>query len=794
MPSIKPIPYSVALAVAAIAHPGHSLAASTPALLNNAIWDCSATADGRWDCSQKTVVGAKSISATPPIAGNAKALARYQSLDWVQQSQRDHVCQGRYVEPQFKVQGDEEKEGPPIYLDAGSSKTKLGGKTQLRNGVNFRQGQRRLSAESIDVNQSEDSAHLKGDVVFREPGLLVVASEAQVSLESQQGSFTNAQFVLHESHLRGKADKVKRNADGTMNLVEGDYTFCPPGNEDWKISAADIKLDHESGFGIAQKATLNVGPVPILYLPYFSFPISDKRKSGFLYPSISYSETNGADIAAPYYFNLAPNYDNTLTPRWIGNRGAMLENEFRYLNSMSSNRVDVSYLPDDDLYGDDRWLTQLQHTGTPAPQWHSLVDFTAVSDEEYFGDIKTTLKVDQESHLNQRALVSYYGTQWHASAQLHAYQSISTSTTPYEKLPQLQLNGIHNYKTGEIRYTTEYVYFDRDLEGLAASERATGHRVHFTPSIRQRYSRSWGYLSPELRLWNTEYNLSNQASGNSNTPSYSIPVASIDGGLYFDRDMENGGTHTLEPRIFFLYVPDKDQNEAPDFDTSLLDFSYLSLFRYNRFSGRDRLGDAQKISLGITNRFIEPDGFERAYFSIGQAFYFDDRDVVLSGSPETASQSDIAIEAAWNYNEHMRIRLDNVLAYSDLDLKETNLRLKYKSDLNHQLYFRYRFEEDVRDQTDLHVIWPLASNWTALGRWQRNMEDGEDLEAVLGIEYESCCWKLQLTGRRWLTDTDEYNNGIFLRFILKGLGSLSGSTGFLNDITGFEERDEQDDF
>jgi len=792
MPSIKPLPYRIALAVAALAYPALS-SANDP----KQVWDCAADTNGNWVCDNTPAPQVQPNFPQPNATASAKALNTYHALDWVKVRQRDLMCQGRYQAPTFELQGDENDPNPPIYLDAGQSQAELGGMTTLKEGVNLRRGHRRLSADTAEVDQENNRAHFKNNVVYREPGVLMTAAEAKVDLETQQGQFSDARFVLHENHLRGSATEIQRNSDHEITLLQGDYTFCPPGNEDWKLSASAIELDRESGFGKAVHTTLKVGPVPIFYAPVLTFPIDDRRKSGFLYPSLGYTQSDGLDISAPYYFNIAPNYDDTLTPRYISKRGIMLENEFRYLNDKTNAILGLAYLPDDDLVNDDRWLFNVRQTGKPAEGWGSFVDYTAVSDTSYFEDLTTNLDVQRESNLDRRGELTYNAANWNALFRLHSYQTLVAGTEPYRRMPQLQLQGNQNWNGTEFNYFTEYVYFDRDIDNLTGNDRIIGSRVHLMPTLKHRIGRSFGYIEPSLRLWNTQYDLKNQVAGADNSPTYSIPVASLDTSVIFERDRDNGGVQTLEPRLFALYVPDKDQSSAPDFDTSLLDFDYQSLFRYNRFSGRDRIGDAQQVSLGLTTRLLDKEGAETLSFSVGQAFYFDDRDVTLNGgSVDTASQSDIVTQAVWHYNPRLRITLDNVLAYSNLDAKEANIRFSYKADSNQRFNFSYRYEEDVRDQTDLHFIWPLSQRFTALGRWQRDLEAKQDLETILGLEYESCCWKLQFYGRRWLTTTNnEFDDGVYLRFILKGLGSVnSGSVGFLEDITGFEERDEQNDF
>lgn len=799
MPSIKPLPYFVALAVAAIAYPQQSFASTS-----GTIGECHANSDGGWDCTREPAPSSAPVTRNLNTAsGNSTVIAdtqkpsSYAALDWVRIQRPNQVCQGIYLAPTFEPQGDENTPDAPIYLDAGQSQSELGGLTKLRDGVNLRQGARRLSAETADVDREKQQALFKHNVVYREPSMLMIASQAEVNLETQQGSFKDAQFVFHEDHLRGQAAEIQRNSETLVTLIDGDYTFCPPGNEDWKLSASKIVLDRESGFGAARHARLKVGPVPIFYAPTLTFPIDNRRKSGFLYPNIGYSESDGVDLAVPYYFNLAPNYDDTLTPRWISERGVMLENEFRYLNDRNDAVVGLSYLPDDQLANNDRWLLNIRQKGILKPGWSSYVDYTAVSDKSYFEDLTTNLEVQRESNLNRLGEVTYFANSWNALVRLHSYQTLVSGSAPYRRLPQMQLQGSQDWHNTQLQYLAEYVYFDRDTSGLSGSDLTTGSRLHFAPALNHRFSKSYGYITPSLRLWNSQYELKDQVSGLDNSPSYSIPIASVDSSLIFERNLKSGGSQTLEPRLFALYVPDKDQSDAPDFDSSLLDFDYQSLFRYNRFSGRDRIGDAQQLSLGLTTRFLDDSGYESFNFSVGQAFYFDDRNVTINGGAvKTASQSNIATQATWNYNPHLRITLDNVLAYDDLEAEETNIRLRYKASNNQRLYFSYRFEENVRDQTDFHFIWPLSQNVTAIGRWQHDIEAQQDLETTLGVEYESCCWKLQFYGRRYLTATDnEFDDGIYLRFILKGLGSInSSSVGFLEDITGFEERDEQDDY
>ncbi len=765
-------------------------------------WNCQATNDGRWLCDREPVYELiTSVNKQPTLATAPVQFIKdnpYSRLDWVYYSNpAGQMCPGQYVEPTFPLQGDEDLPKPPLYVDAARSSTELGGLTRLEGGVNMRQGRKRITANYAELDQVTNKTRFEGDVRFREPGMLVLANTAQIDNLTREGTFTDTEYLLHTEKLRGQAERIFYLEDGRIRFESGSYTYCPPYSEAWMLNADSIMIDQAEGFGVARDAVLRVGGVPIFYSPYLSFPIDDRRKSGFLYPSMSYGKDNGLELAVPYYFNIAPNMDDTLTPRLITERGLMLENEFRYLNRWSHNTLSTSFLDDDEL-GEQRWLLGVNHEGTPFAGWRSLVDYTSVSDNDFFKDLDTSLEVQRDTHLDQRADLAYRADNWDFTARVHEYQTIRDDvTSPYEKLPQLLLNG--NFDLNDetsVGYNAEYVSFQRDNADLTGFARVTGDRRYLMPSISYEWRRPWAYIKPELKLWTSSYSLDDQVAGRDENPTITAPIASIDSGLFFERDLKNGGIQTLEPRLFLLHVSEEDQSDIPLFDTSLMDFSYSRLFRYNRFSGRDRIGDAQQASIGLGSRVISAEGAELFSVGVGQAFYFADREVTPFSSNEdpTRSQSDLATYLGWQLSQNWRMSLDAILDQSDFKNTESNVRLRYNRDLNQRIDLSYRFEDDVREQADLSFILPLASQWTSFGRWLQDMQNNELLEAVLGLEYESCCWKLSLAGRRWLNDEEIYDSGAFLTLTLKGLGALgSGSNGFLEDIIGYEEREEHND-
>lgn len=752
-------------------------------------WQCSAGSGGNWDCSGTDNTGTDSPGALTPTAAAVQTVNRWSHLDWVVDS-RAGLCGGYYRPP--TLIGTSADKDAPLTLEAAQSTTRLGGLTRLEGGVQLQQGRRKLSANYAEFDQVTNKATLQGNVSLREPGLLLVGDTAQADIDSTQTLFTDAQYVFHEQRLRGEADKVLKLQDGRLRLEESSYTFCPPGVESWQLKADNIMLDKSKGYGEARDAVLEIGGVPVFYAPWFTFPIDDTRRSGFLYPSLGASSDNGIEIATPYYFNLAQNYDDTLTPHLITERGLLLENEFRYLDKYAYSVLSTAVLPSDDKIDRDRWLLGLESSAQLNNRWQGNIDFARVSDTEYFDDLDSSLEVKRQDHLDQLAEVYYRGDSFTALARAHSYQTLSDDLSPYRRLPQLFVQGNQDWNSLQFGYQAEYANFDRDLSGLSGADRIIGERIHLMPSLSYPVRQYWGYVTPTARLWSNRYELENQLSGLDNSPEINVPILSLDSSLYFDRAMKNGGTHTLEPRLFALYVDEENQDALPDFDTSELDFDYRSLFRFNRFSGRDRIGDTQQVSLGLTSRWIRENGSEQARFSIGQAYYFADRNVQLDGAAAaTDSSSDIATETVWNIDRHWRTTLDMIFD-DNMDVSKSNIKFNYKRDLDRRFNFSYRFEENARKQLDTSFIWPVSRQWGLLGRWQHDIENSETLESLVGVEYESCCWSVRLSARQWLNDTDNTDSAIYLQFFLKGLGGIgSGSGSYLNDIIGYQEREEQ---
>mgnify|MGYP000011532410 FL=1 len=781
-------------------------------------WLCEANASGGWSCLESNPITAPSAeqspqgsapaalymasqnSDQPAIENPAKAAnlndIRYAAQDWYPITGASKACYGVYIEPDSQLPPEDDES---LRVDADSSETQLGGLTRLEGNVELRQSGHFLRSDSAEVDQVSNQITMNGNIQYRESGLLLRGSQAQTNAITGETVISNADYVVHEQSLRGEAKRIIRLKDNRIRMEDSSYTTCPPNDESWKIASSSLVLDPNKGFGTARHATLKVADTPVFYFPYTEVPIHDLRHSGLLFPFVGYSNVDGLELATPYYFNLAPEYDDTLTPKVFTKRGLLLENEFRHLNHYGQQALSTGLLIGDNQADRDRWLVGVDHTGSQGA-WSSRVDYTAVSDDKYFDDLGSSLEVDRSTHLDQRAEATYSRNHWAATLRAHSYQTINDSKSPYQRMPQLQVTGNYGYEMGQevvFSYLADATRFDRKIDDLSGIDRVTGSRLHIQPAISLPMLWSWGYLTPKMSYWLSHYDLQDQVAGQRDNIDRATGVFSIDSGLVFERQQDNY-TQTFEPRLFTLYSEREDQQGIPDFDTAEADFSYQGLFRENRFTGLDKVSDNQQISVGLSSGFFRNDGSELARMGLAQAYYFADRTVQLNGdtSVDTEDQSNFAAEAYWSPYSDLGLSIDTELDKSDFNPLESNFKVRYTPALNKVVGFSYRYREDLRSQAEISFIWPMSPEWTVMGRWQEDMENSQTPEALLALEYASCCWKVRVAARQWIEDDSggREDSALFLQFILKGLGTVGGGNAALQDIIGFKEREENDDY
>lgn len=791
--------------------------ATTPAevMTGQPEWRCEAEGQ-EWACQQVATRAPARMVSQPSAAATPVS---QRDLDWYAYApgEAPGACTGRYIEPEFAfLEDDRPFDQQPVYVNALTSTSVLGGTTRLEGGIEIQRGGRLITSTRGEFDQSAQNTRLFGNVRYREPGLLLLGDQAEANMVSGDTRINNAQYVMHQQHMRGNADSITRFGDRRIRLDSGAITYCEPGSNAWQIAADSIELNPETGRGVARDASFEVAGVPILYTPYLSFPIDDRRQSGFLYPSLSYSESDGVDIAIPYYFNLAENYDDTLTPRYIGERGLLLENEFRYMNRWSHSTLSTAWMGDDSRYGDDRWLLGIDHRGTFVENLYSRIDYTRVSDYDYLEDLGTSLEVQRDDHLDQLFELSYRQSGWNLTLRSQRYQTLGGST-PYERVPQLLLTGTQ-YRIGgllNLDYQAEYTRFDRDLDSIYAPTSAfsatVGDRVHLRPRLSLSLDRPWGFLRPALTLWHSSYDLDNERNDAlAGSHSINATLFSIDSGLILERNFDladTAYTQTLEPRLFLLHSETDEQpdNLIPRFDSSQLGFTYYNLFHETGWGGNDRVADTSQVTLGLSSALYNERGIEKMRLGVAQAQYFADREHAgrpgdpLSGS--TAGSSNLATLASWNFTPNLRLSHDGEMDRDSYEFLEHNYKLSYRPDDKRLFYVSYRDSIDKNpssgvQQLDMAFRWPISRTWTGYGRWQHDLDNSENLETLLGLEYASCCWKVRLTGRSWVVDPDtvvqdqfETDTALFIQFVFRGLGAFgqSGGREFLEDITGYDE-------
>jgi len=887
-------------------------------------FDCQPGPGGGWNCATTTPSHAlpprpvesagvaSSASRTPEgdrpdtsaklvTESKGRALASrsqdYSHLDWVprekltaaQLAETGPYCTGTYVEPNRPGKFDDTPMSEaPTYVSAKATRYEQEQEiATLAGDVVLRQGSMQAEADEARLHQLENRGELVGNVRLRDRNALMVGDRAEIFLDNGEAKVENAEYVVHSGKVRGSALYAKREETAIIRLKDGTYTRCEPGENTWHLQGNNVTLNPATGFGSATNVTLRVKDVPVFYTPYIYFPIDDRRQSGFLAPSIGSSSDTGFSLQTPYYFNLAPNFDATLYPHLMTDRGLLMEGEFRYLTRSSEGQFGAAYLDDsnDDRklqseYEDQRWMYSWQHRTGLDSRWLAEVDYTDISDPYYFQDLDTNLNISTKEHLDQRGTLTYRGDNYTARLNAHAYERATVADiTPYERLPQVTLDGRLPFQPGGLNfaYKTEFVSFQRSLrdgffqnedgiderwydDRLTGLTRAEGERLHLEPGVSLPLQWTWGFVKPSLKYAYTQYSLDLDSKGRDpafggitnfeDSPDRSVPIFSVDSGLYFDRDTQWFGKdyrQTLEPRLFYLYVPKEDQDDIPVFDTGESSFSYSSLWRENRFSGRDRIGDANQLSLGVTNRWIEPNGFERQRLSIGQIYYFRDREVQLpgmsvEGRPDAQSSvSPYALEYQYRYNRDWRFtstfnwdpdqgrtRSGSAMWHYQPEAnpnKIVNLGYRYRNDTIRfdQATGEWRYGGDygnelladgtpnpdfIKDyykinQHDFSFIWPIVPQWSVIGRWQHDYSRSRTLEAFGGFEYDSCCWKLRLINRYWVDydetslnpdRNDEPDSGIFLQIVLKGLGGVVGSateTFLEQGIQGYREREDQ---
>ncbi len=687
----------------------------------------------------------------------------------------------------------------PLEFSANRASFDKSGVSTLSGNVEILQGNRKLSAAQALYSHNDQTVRATGAVHYLDSSLEVTGDSARLYLQSNTGNFDNAHYRLPLQHAHGSAARVAKVNENVTRLQQVRYTTCNPGHIDWQLRAGELRLDRDSKMGSARNVSVRFKNVPFFYFPYLVFPIADERLSGFLMPDISVNlSQNTTDIAIPYYWNIAPNYDATITPRVINRRGLMLGAEFRYLTATSSGQLEGTYLDSDRVYGDTRALLRFHHRSRFSPRWSGTAEYNYVSDEDYFVDMGDSFNPNTTTHQERHLTVSYRDRNWLLSGTLLSYQILLGTTPPYQKFPQLKLKYIGRQEENRLNYhiAGEYTYFDDN------ARQPTGSRFDISPGISFPMHSLASYLIPRITLHHTLYQLDDTPAEMTPTPVRTLPVFSLDSGVFLERLTHWGTTsmlQTLAPRLYYLYIPYRKQSGLPIFDTAAYTFDYAQLFRENRFTNVDRINDANQLSLGLTTRFLESDnGAERLSASIGQIFYFSDRHVALDSAEETETTnvSDLAAELKASFRNHWFVGSSLLWNPQSERSRRFSTRLQYKRDSRHLFTIDYRHQYDPLDNSyrykrfDISTAWAINPRWHLLGHWDYDLNKEQTREILIGFGYDSCCWGIRLVSREFRKESEaELDRAIFVNLELKGLSSINGKRidALLKDgILGYE--------
>lgn len=730
-----------------------------------------------------------------------------------------------------RISGPSPKNEPapgPTYVEANSVEGHLDHEVVAEGQVSLRNLRESLEGDWLRYDKSTDEAEARGNVAYARGKDLVTGSALKLKLTSRLGEMRDVGYQLYSEDgqlARGQAKSLYFQGVDRYALEQATYTSCPAGDQDWLLKSDDLKLDFVNSVGQARQVKLEYLDVPILYVPWMDFSLDDRRKSGFLAPTYGVSTERGLEVVAPWYWNIAPNRDATLTPRLMTKRGLQGVGQFRYLEQNFTGEADLEYLPDDKTANRDRYRVYLKHNQTFDAHWTGKLELERVSDDSYFTDLSSLVNQTSRVNLPQQASLAYDGGWWKATGQVQSFQTLQDPAAPivepYHRLPRLTLfahqDHLQNFDPVRFDFASEYVYFDHPVGG-----RVQGGRLFVYPSLSLPFETTYSSITPRLGWHLTRYALDDatrnspdsvytqaqvNAVGGYKDATRSLPVFSLDSNLLMERDwsfQDRDYIQTLEPRAFYVFIPRRNQDRIPVFDSSLSDLSMDQLFSENQFASVDRINDANQLTLALTSRFLDKEsGVERLQVTFGQRYYFADQQVSLVPTPVTVSSantSDLIAQVSGQITNRWRVGAGVQVSTDNGGLSKANFGGAYRQEPGRVFNADYRFARDaattkiVINQIDLSAQWPLAPKWYGLGRVNYSIKDNRLVEGLAGFEYNAGCWSLRGVLQRLATAQNTTSSAFFLQLELRGLTKLGPNPldVLKRSITGYAKSDDFD--
>jgi LPS-assembly protein len=669
----------------------------------------------------------------------------------------------------------------------------------LERNVEIVKGATRMTADTACYDAVEDQVSARGNVNMWRFGDRYKGDALQLNLDSGQGWILHPEYRMELNNAQGKANRIDFLSEDQAVVLAGTYSTCEGPNPDWYLKADTLRLDSGRDVGQAGKTVVYFKGVPILGTPLMSFSLSGARRSGWLPPVPGFGSKGGAELMVPYYFNIAPNRDLTLYPRLISTRGLQMGATGRYLGETAggtySGETHAELLVHDRLTNTDRWLINSVHTQALAPQWSYGWNVRAASDDEYTSDFSKSISSSAERQLLRELRTDYQSRYWSVAARAQNYQVLQDPAAaanpalavprPYDRLPQI------NYRYGRYDLSGFDVAVDAELTRFWHPQLIRGTREVLNSQLSYPLIRPGYFITPKVLLHASKYQLDGAASGAPapapDSLTLTVPTFSLDSGLVFERDSKLFGraiTQTLEPRLFYVRTPFRDQSKFPNFDTAEAGFNFAQIFTENRFIGQDRVSDANQVTAALVSRYIESSGAERLRLALGQRFYFGQQRVQLDPSaPVNQSRSDVLLAAggrvsdAWSFDSAIQYNASNRSVFS------SNYGLQWLAGPKKVVNAEYRYQRDSFKNVDMSSQWPLSLRWFGVGRVSYSLRDRKLLESLVGLEYKADCWVFRMGAQRFVTAAQRTSTNMFFSLELSGLAANIGPGNALETLS-----------
>jgi len=684
-------------------------------------------------------------------------------------------------------------------------------KVVATGNVVLRQRGATIRADRVEYDSEDQTAIASGGVRLERSGDTASGPRLVYRLDNGTGEMDSPVFEFPKTPerrvaSRGQAERAELQEDQKSRLFRAEYTSCPAPRDDWFLRVNELDVDSGRNVGTAHNSTVYFLGVPILYAPYLTFPLDNKRKSGFLAPTFGSSGNSGIEASLPYYWNIAENLDATLTPKVFTKRGLQLGGEVRYLEPKLAGEIDTEYLPSDRIAQRDRWFGGIHHTQQLWKGWTAALNAQEVSDNNYFRDLSTRIALTSQTNLPHDAILAYGDDVWSFTTRVLSYQTLQDPQgppvpIPYRIMPQVLLSGSRQNVHG-LDWQ-----LDAEMSNFRHPTLADGQRFIFYPSVSMPLRRSYGYIVPKIGYHFTRYRLQDNAQGLEDG-SRGMPISSVDAGLFFDRPIQWAGRafdQTLEPRLYYLDIPFRDQSRLPNFTTAEKDFSFAQIFTENRFVGGDRVGDANQLTIGLTSRMIESaTGLERLTASLGQVYYFEAPRVTLSDTVRDTKSSDILAAIASQMSPSVSVEAGFQYTPNLNRSEKVTIEGHYSPEPGRVVNAAYRYARGTGDpradpslqagiaQVDLSAQWPITRDISGLARWNWSTKDRKLLEGLAGFEYNAGCWQVRAVAHRFITATQQYSTSFQIQLELSGLSriGINPLETLRQNIAGYRRSDE----